>query len=393
MTAQLNVRDIVNAIKSVVPNDRIPIGLHEPCFGGKEWDYLKDCLDSTWVSYVGPYVEKFEAMIADFTGANSAVAMVSGTAALHMSLKLAGVEPGDEVLTPALTFVATANAVTYCGAFPHFVDSEERTLGLDPYKLKDYLFTIGLIKPNGCFNKFSGRRIKAVIPMHTFGHPIDLDPLAEVCREYRLEMIEDAAESLGSYYKGVHTGNWGKLAVLSFNGNKIVTTGGGGAIVTNDERLGRLAKHLTSTAKIPHRWKYRHDQIGYNFRLPNINAALGCAQLEQLPTFLERKRQLACQYQAACQQVEGIRFFEEPAFAKSNYWLNAFLLDEAFSHQRDDVLEKTNECGLKTRPAWDLLNTLTFFADAPKMDLSCAKNLAQRLINIPSSAFLGKLTE
>jgi perosamine synthetase len=333
-------------------------------------------------------VDKFEAMLADFTGVKNAVAVVNGTAALHIALKLAGVKAGDEVFVPALTFVATANAVTYCGAIPHFVDSEERTLGLDPYKLKDYLKDIARVNSDICMNKFSGRRIKAVIPVHTFGHPVDIDPLAEVCKEYKIEMVEDAAESIGSYYNGTHTGNWGKLSILSFNGNKTITTGGGGAIITNDESLGKLAKHLTSTAKIPHRWEYRHDYIGYNYRLPNINAALGCAQMEQLPGFLTRKRDLAEKYKKAFEGIEGIQVFTEPDFAKSNYWLNVLLLSERFSNNRDDLLEETNNLGIMTRPVWTPMHKLTMFKDSPKMDLSVAESLEQRLINIPSSAIL-----
>ena len=386
--AQLDIDGIINAIKTVIPDHKGPVSLHEPSLGGNEWAYVKDCLDSTWVSYVGKYVDQFESMLADFTGVKTVVAVVNGTAALHMALKLAGVEPGNEVFVPGLTFVATANAVTYCGATPHFVDSEERTLGLDPGKLKDYLKNIAQVNAAGCINKFSGRRIKAAIPMHAFGHPVDLDPLIEVCQAYKIEMVEDAAESLGSYYKGTHTGNWGKLSILSFNGNKTVTTGGGGAIMTNDERLGKLAKHLTSTAKIPHRWECRHDDIGYNYRLPNINAALGCAQMEQLPKFLEQKRRLADRYQNSFQGIGGVRFFREPSFATSNYWLNVLLLDEVFAEKRDVVLEKTNDNGIMTRPAWTLMNKLPMFKDCPAMDLGCAENLAKRLINIPSSSFL-----
>jgi perosamine synthetase len=386
--AQLDVCGIINAIKSVIPDQLMPVSLHEPSLGGNEWAYVKDCLDSTWVSYVGQYVDQFESMLADFTGVKQVVAVVNGTAALHIALKLAGVEPGDQVLVPALTFVATANTVTYCGATSHFVDSEEKTLGLDPGKLEDYLKDIARVNAAGCTNKFSGRRIKAVIPMHAFGHPVDLDPLVEVCQAYQIEMVEDAAESLGSYYKGRHTGNWGKFAILSFNGNKTITTGGGGAIITNDERLGKLAKHLTSTAKIPHRWEYRHDDIGYNYRLPNLNAALGCAQMEQLPKFLEQKRRLAGCYQKAFQGLEGVRFFTEPSFARSNYWLNALLLDDDFSEQRDAMLEETNDNGIMTRPAWTLMNKLLMFKDCPAMDLGCAENLSKRLINIPSSSFL-----
>jgi perosamine synthetase len=386
--AQLDIDGIIKAIRSAFSDHNGPVSLHEPCLGGNEWAYLKDCLDTNWVSYRGQYVDQFESMLADFTGAKKVAAVVNGTAALHMALKLSGVEPGDEVLVPALTFVAIANAVTYCGAIPHFVDSEERTLGLDPYKMKDYLRDIAQVNSDCCRNRFSGRRIKAVVPMHVFGHPVDLDPLIEVCQAYRIEMVEDAAESLGSYYKGRHTGNWGKLSILSFNGNKTITTGGGGAIITNDERLGNLAQHLTSTAKIPHRWEYRHDAIGYNYRLPNINAALGCAQMEQLPKFLERKRRLAARYQSAFQGIGGVRFFTEPSFAKSNYWLNVLLLDESFAAERDTVLEKTNDKGIMTRPAWTLMNQLPMFKDCPAMDLGCAGNLSKRLINIPSSSCL-----
>lgn len=381
---------IISAIKSVIhPKKEGAVALHEPCFNGNEWKYVKDCIDSTWVSYVGKYVDRFEEMIADYTGAKKAVAVVNGTAALQIALKVAGVKAGDEVLIPALTFVATANAVVHCGAIPHFVDSEEKTLGLDPRKLKDYLKEIAQSDANGCKNKKTGNRITAVIPMHTFGHPVDLDPLMEVCNEYKLIMIEDAAESLGSFYKGKHTGNWGKLSILSFNGNKTITTGGGGAIITNDEGLAKLAKHLTSTAKVPHRWEFRHDHIGYNYRLPNINAALGCAQMEQLPGLLEKKRALAERYQKAFQSVEGLKFFTEPPNAKSNYWLNVLLLDKADVELHNKILEKTNDAGIMTRPAWILLNKLHMFEYCTKMDLSCAKNLETRLINIPSSSFLG----
>lgn len=386
----LDVDGIIKAIKSVIPPQAGPVSLHEPSLGGNAWAYVKDCLDSTWVSYVGRYVGQFESMLAEFTGVKQAVAVVNGTAALHLALKLAGVEPGDEVLVPALTFVATANAVTYCGAMPHLVDSEAVTLGLDAAKLGDYLKDLARVHGAGCVNKLSGRRIKAVIPMHVFGHPVDLDSLSEICKAYKIEMVEDAAESLGSYYKGRHTGNWGKLAILSFNGNKTITTGGGGAILTNDERLAELARHLTTTAKIPHRWEYRHDAIGYNYRLPNLNAALGCAQMEQLPELLEQKRRLADRYQEAFQRVGGVRFFTEPAFARSNYWLNVLLLDDAWAAQRDLVLEKTNDNGIMTRPVWTLMHQLPMFKDCPAMDLDGAENLARRLINIPSSSFLDK---
>ena len=388
MTPHLDIDRIVATLKSVIPADKMPVALHEPSLKGNEWAYLKDCIDSTYVSYVGQYVDKFEAMLAHFTGVKKAVAVVNGTAALHIALKLAGVQPEDEVLTPALTFVATANAVSYCGAIPHFVDSEESTLGLDPHKLKAYLKDIARVDSDSCYNKLTGRRIKAVIPMHTFGHPVDLDPLVEVCNKYKIVMIEDAAQSLGSYYNGKHTGNWGKVSILSFNGNKTITTGGGGAIITNDEDLGKLAKYLTSTAKVPHRWAFNYDLVGYNYRLPNVNAAIGCAQMEQLPQFLERKRRLAATYLKAFAGMAGVSFFTEPPFAKSNYWLNVLLLDGNVSDRQEEVLKKTNDNGIMTRPVWTLMNKLIMYKDCPAMDLDCAESLAKRIINIPSSPFL-----
>ena len=387
-----NQTAIINALKAVLPAGGAPIPLHEPSFGGNEWAYVKECLDTGWVSSVGKFVDRFEQQLADYTGVKHAVAVVNGTAALHVCLKLVGVEPGDEVLAPTLTFIATANAISYCGAIPHFVDSDEATLGLDPQKLDLYLKEIAEIRPPGCFNKKTGRRIKAVLPMHTFGHPVDLDPLEEVCRRYRLEMVEDAAESLGSYYKGKHTGNFGKVSALSFNGNKVITTGGGGAIITNDAELGKLAKHLTTTARVPHKWSFIHDQIGFNYRLPNINAALGCAQLEQLPGFISSKRKLAEDYRQAFVGIDGVRFFTESDFAKSNYWLNVLLLDKDIAGQRDFLLDATNSQGIMTRPAWMLMHELEIYKSCPKMDrLSVAEDIEQRLLNIPSSAKLGGL--
>ena len=384
----LDLYSIIRALKTVLPKDKRPMSLHEPCFSGNEWAYVKKCLDTGWVSSLGKYVDKFEHLLENFTGIKWAIAVVNGTAALHICLKLVGVERDDEVIVPALTFIATANAVCYCGAIPHFVDSEERTLGLDPEKLSEYLSDVSEVRKDVCLNKQTGRRIKAVVPMHTFGHPVDLDPLVELCDRFKLELVEDAAESLGSYYKGRHTGRWGKVSALSFNGNKTITTGGGGAILTNDEEMGRLAKHLTTTARAPHKWAIIHDHIGYNYRMPNINAALGCAQLEQLPVFLTTKRNLAEKYRKAFEGIDGIRFFTEPDFAKSNYWLNVLLLDEKFSNQRDNLLEETNNIGIMTRPAWALMQKLPMFQNCPKMNLSGAESLEARLINIPSSATL-----
>lgn len=385
---RFNQAAILTALRSVLSPEGVSIPLHEPSFGGKEWDYVKECIDTGWVSSVGKFVDRFEQQLAEYTGAKRAIAVVNGTAALHVCLKLAGVEQGDEVLVPALTFIATANAVSYCGAIPHFVDSNESTLGIDPHKLWLYLSEIAEIRPEGCFNKKTGRRIKAVVPVHIFGHPVDLDPLVEVCYRHKLELVEDAAESLGSFYKGRHTGNWGKVSALSFNGNKVITTGGGGAILTNDEELGNLAKHLTTTARVPHKWSFIHDQIGFNFRLPNINAALGCAQLEQLPSFIKNKRDLAERYAEAFIGMQGIRFVREPSFCQSNYWLNTIILDEEISSIRDEILELTNSAGLMTRPAWTLMHCLPMFTECPRMELTVAESLARRLINIPSSANL-----
>ncbi|NRS49395.1 LegC family aminotransferase [Brevibacillus sp. HB2.2] len=389
MKTSISAEKIVSILNEVISPDKDFIALHEPSFQGNEWVYVKECLDTGWVSSVGKYVDKFEEMLKEYTGAKRAVAVVNGTAALHICLKLVGVERDDEVMIPALSFIATANAVAYCGAIPHFVDSSEETLGLDPVKLDEYLQEIAVVRDHACYNKQTGRRIKAVVPMHTFGHPVELDKLVDICERYHLELIEDAAESLGSYYKGRHTGNWGRVSALSFNGNKIMTTGGGGAIITNDESLGQLAKHLTTTAKQPHAWEFVHDQIGYNYRMPNINAALGCAQLEQLPTFLARKRALAHVYQDKFSDVEGVSFITEPNFCTSNYWLNVIRLKPEWSHLRDDILRLTNEHGLMTRPVWRLLSSLPMYEQAPRMDLTVALKLESSIVNIPSSSNLG----
>ena len=380
---------IVATLRDVLdPADEAFVALHEPVFEGNEWAYVKECIDTRWVSSAGKYVDRFEADLAAYTGTRRAVAVVNGTAALHIALMLAGVERGDEVFVPALTFVATANAVAYCGAINHFVDSAERTLGLDPHKLASYLDEIATVDGGACRNQSTGRVIRAVVPMHTFGHPVDLDALAEVCERWGIEMIEDAAESLGSYYKGRHTGQWGRMATLSFNGNKVVTTGGGGALLTDDDALADRAKHLTTTGKKAHRWAYEHDTVAYNYRLPNLNAALGCAQLEQLDHFLAQKRRLAEHYAEAFRSVEGVRFVTEPSFARSNYWLNALLLDEAHAGERDHLLAVANDGGIMTRPVWTLMSSLPMYEACPRMDLSVAESIERRLVNIPSSASL-----
>lgn len=388
LTSELDKNAVLKAIRSCLPPDRMTVELHEPFFSGNEWRYVKECLDTNWVSSSGKFVDAFERKLAEFTGAKRAFAVVNGTAALHISLKMAGVDMNDEVLVPDLTFVATANAVTYCGAIPHFIDCEERTLGIDAKLLNSYLKNITELRENGCFNKITGRKIKVLIAMHTFGHPTDLEPLAATCKHYHLTLIEDAAEALGSYYKSKHVGNWGQFSILSFNGNKTITTGGGGAILTNDEALGVRAKHIATTAKLSHPWAFNHDEIGYNYRMPNINAALGVAQMEKLPEYLKRKRALALRYKEAFADLAGVTFFEEPAFAKSSYWLNAILLDKELKGELDPLLKYLTENGIKSRPVWTLMHKLAMYRDCPRMDISVAEDIESRLINIPSSAFL-----
>jgi perosamine synthetase len=379
---------VVDAIRATIGEEEGFTPLHKPTFDGNEWSYVKECIDTEWVSSAGSYVDRFEEDLAEYTGAKRAVAVNSGTSALHVALRVVGVGQGDEVLVPALTFVATANAVAYRGATPHFVDSETRTLGLDPEKLEGYLDDIAEVREGTCMNVETGRPIRAVVPMHAYGHPVDLDPLVEICDTYNLALVEDAAESLGSLYKGSYMGTAGRCAAISFNGNKTITTGGGGALLTDDEVLADEAKHLTQVAKQDHPWEYVHDQTGYNYRMPNLNAALGCAQLEQLPSFLKRKRALAERYQSAFAGVTGATFFTEPSFARSNYWLNVLLLDPTSRTRRDDILERTREAGFGTRPTWQLLNTLPMYEDCPRMDLSTAESLERRLINLPSTPSL-----
>jgi perosamine synthetase len=380
-------QDILRAIKSVVGDG--PLGLHEPRFNGNEWVYLKECLDSTFVSSVGKFVDRFEDDLANFTGAKRAVAVVNGTAALHIALRLAGVEAGDEVLLPALTFIATANAVSYCQATAHFVDSEEHSLGIDAVALREYLSHIAEIRNGQCVNRSTGRVIRAMVPMHTFGHPVDINALLGIAHDFHLQLIEDAAESLGSTVGGQHTGTFGLMGTLSFNGNKTITTGGGGAILTNNLELGKRAKHITTTAKLPHRWNFEHDEVGFNYRLPNLNAALGCAQLEQLPGFLRDKRRLFEKYQAAFSNLPGVHLVAEPVGGTSNYWLQTLLLDTSTADQRDAVLAATNDAGLMTRPIWVLMSRLPMYSSAPRAPLPVAESLEQRVINIPSSSGLG----
>jgi perosamine synthetase len=380
-------QEIVKKLNIVFPNDNF-VPLHEPHFIGNEQHYLQQCITSTFVSSVGAYVERFENALADCTGARRAVAVVNGTAALQIALKLAGVQRHDEVIVPALTFVATANAVQYLGAVPHFSDSEESSLGLDASALRDWLKVTAEPAGDRYCNRKTGRRLSALVPMHTFGHPCDLEGLMAIAHDYRLALVEDAAESLGSRYRGQHTGTFGLLGTLSFNGNKIITTGGGGAILTNDEHLADYAKHLTTTAKLDHRWEYVHDEVGYNFRMPNLNAALGCAQLEQLPEFLASKRRLFERYQEVFSDIDGVRLMKEPRDCDSNYWFQTLILSEVFSGQRDAILKATNDAGLMTRPAWRLMHRLVPYQGCPRAPLPVAESLESRIVNLPSSAGL-----
>ncbi len=361
-------------------NDFIP--LHAPVFSGHERQYVMETIDSTFVSSVGAYVDRFERDIATYVGSPSAVATMNGTAALHIALKLAGVKPGDLVITQPLTFVATCNAITYCGAEPLFVDVDFDTLGLSPQALEEWLQIHAHIGDDGiCRTRTDGRVIRVCLPMHTFGHPANLDGLVDVCGRWRLNLVEDAAESLGSLYKERHTGTFGLFGALSFNGNKIITTGGGGMILTND-KLGARAKHITTTAKRPPSYEYFHDEVGYNYRLPNINAALGCAQLEQIEIFVAKKRDLASRY---AQHFNGtdIQFFAEPKDCRSNYWLNTVICDSV--DQRDRLLGSTNHVGIMTRPIWKLMNQLPSFSHCRQGPLKNAEWLEARLVNLPSS--------
>jgi perosamine synthetase len=377
----------LEAVLGARPDD-VPAGLHTPVFAGNEWAYLKDCLDSTFVSSVGAYVDRFELELARYTGSGHAVAVVNGTAALHVALILAGVTAGDEVLVPALTFAATANAVSYCGAMPHFVDSNSTTLGIDPDSLDNWLSSIAEVGEGGCINTQTGSIIRAIVPMHTFGHPSDMDGLLAVARKFGLVVVEDAAESLGSFFKGRHTGTFGTLGTLSFNGNKILTTGGGGAILTDDPQLAKRAKFITTTAKRPHKWEYIHDEIGFNYRMPNLNAALGCAQLEQLPGFLQAKRDLHERYQQAFQKIGGVELIGEPDGCISNFWLQAIRLRAVDMQLRDSILEASNAAGFMTRPVWKLMHNLKQFEACPRAPLDVAEKLEKTLINIPSGAGL-----
>lgn len=375
-------KKVVDFIKEWYDTDEF-LPLHAPSFNGNEKKYLDECIDSTFVSSVGKFVTEAEEKFAEAVGAKYAVAVVNGTSALHLALRVAGVQKDEEVITQALTFVATCNAISYLDAVPVFVDVDKETLGLSEVALQEFLEEHAEMRDGVCYNKTSGRRIGACLPMHTFGHPVKLDEIKKVCDKYNLTLVEDAAESVGSYYKGTHTGNVGLLSAFSFNGNKTITCGGGGMIVTNDEKLAKYAKHLSTVAKTPHPYEFYHDEIGYNYRMPNINAALLVAQLEQLDSVLENKRETAEAYQKLFEGIDDIEFVTEPKHGRSNYWLNAVQL--ADKETRDEFLKYTNSKSVMTRPAWILMNELPAFKDCQAGDLSNSRFLADRLVNIPSS--------
>jgi perosamine synthetase len=376
------------ALKEVVGSTQNQVALHEPQFLGNEWSYVKACLDSGWVSSVGQYVSLFEQKIAEYTQIPYVVATVNGTSALHLSLVLMDVRQNDEVLIPALTFVATANAVKYCHAIPHFIEASEKDFGVDVEKLEAYLTENTIIDNGVCFNRNTGRRIQAIVPVHIFGHPGNLSALKIVASKFHIKVIEDASESLGSFYQGKHTGTMGDIAVLSFNGNKIITTGGGGAILTCDPLLAQKAKHLSTTAKRAHAFEFYHDELGYNYRLPNLNAALGCAQMDKLPEKVAQKRKLASRYLAAFSKVPGVRILKEPLDAQSNYWLNALILDEEDKSFVENFIGLAAKLNIQLRALWTPLHLLPMYQDCPSMALSITESHFARVISLPSSPHL-----
>jgi perosamine synthetase len=386
--AKIAPDDVQRRIRAAIAPSEAKVALHEPRFLGNEKLYVTECIETGWVSYAGAFVQKFETALAEACGAPHVVCVSSGTVALQIALQAAGVEPGDEVLVPSLTFVATPNAVSHLGAIPHFVDSDEETLGVSPTALAAHLDRIGEARDGKLYNRQTGRRLAALLPVHVFGHPADMDALNALMAHHGIAVVEDATESLGSRYKDQPCGALAPLATLSFNGNKIVTTGGGGAIVTQDAKIAHWIRHMTTTAKQPHPWRFDHDAIAWNFRLPNLNAALGLAQLERLPQMLAAKRRLHQRYAEAFAGLAGARLFTDASFARSNYWLCALILDRGQEAALEPILEATNASGLATRPAWTPMHQLPIYAGHPRADVSTAENLSRRILSLPSSPFL-----
>ena len=376
-----NIKETISFIQNIYKTKQF-IPLHAPAFRGNEKKYLNETIESTFVSSVGAYVDKFEEMMCVISKTKKAVAVVNGTAGIQIALKLVGVIPGDEIITQALTFVATANAIIYNGATPIFLDVDIDTMGLSPNAVNEFLSEFGDLREDGCYNKKSGKKISACLPMHTFGFPIHLDELKIVCEKWNIPIVEDAAESLGSEYKNKPTGSIGKIGVFSFNGNKIVTSGGGGVIVTNNEQLGIKGKYLTTTAKVPHAYEFYHDELGYNFRMPNLNAALACAQLEQLNSFLINKRTMAGEYKSFFDTLD-IKFRTETPNTKANYWLMCVELENI--KERDFFLAETNASKIMTRPIWQLMYRLPMYQFCQRDRQLNAQFLEERIVNIPSS--------
>jgi aminotransferase in exopolysaccharide biosynthesis len=376
----MNCEALIELVRTLYGDGFIP--LHRPVFEGNEKQYLVDCIDSNFVSSVGAKVTEFEQQVAAFTGSKYAIATVNGTAALHVALQLAGVERGDEVISQALTFIATCNALSYAGAHPVFIDVDRDTMGMSPDALHRFLSTHAERRQDGCWNTGTGRRIAACVPMHTFGIPARIAKIAEVCAEWGIALVEDAAESLGSHVDGRHTGTFGQLATLSFNGNKVITTGGGGMIITDDEAIAKRAKHLTTTAKIPHPYEFVHDEVGYNYRLPNLNAALGCAQMERLQEMLVIKAEVAQRYRDFFGATD-VRFVQPLPDDTANYWLNAIVLDSEVD--RDEFLAYTNARDVMTRPVWRLMSRLQMYQGCQHDGLENSRWLEARVVNLPSS--------
>lgn len=378
----LSVKKTIEFIKTIFPGEDF-IPLHAPVFSGNEKKYISNCIDSTFVSSVGKYVAQFEEMVKEFTGVKYAVATTNGTAALHLALVVAGVKKDDEVLTQALSFVATTNAIKYTGANPVFVDVSRTNMGMCPDSLQLFLTEFAEMKGGDCYNKLTGKKISACVPMHTFGFPCDIKKIVEICAAYNILVVEDAAESLGSFVENIHTGNFGALGVISFNGNKVLTTGGGGMILTNNKELAEKAKYLSTTAKVPHKWEYFHDEVGYNYRMPNINAAIGCAQMEGLVETLKKKKELFEKYEVFFDQISNINLFNDPSNELVNYWLITLVLSDKSA--REKFLEYSNSNGVMTRPSWQLLNTLPMYVNCQKGNLDNSEYLSDRIVNIPSS--------
>jgi perosamine synthetase len=379
---------IFNILSRIFKDKTPPFPLHEPCFKGNEINYLTNCIDTNYVSSIGNYVNQFENKLAEYTGAKHAIVLMNGTNSIQVSLRLCDVLANDEILVPSLTFVGTVNAICYLGAIPHFVDCEDKTFGINTIELRNWLKYSCKITSEGCFNLKTRRRIKAILPVHVFGHPCDIEGLLSIAKDFKLKIIEDAAEALGSFYFGRHVGTFGNLGIISFNGNKIITTGGGGAIITNDSKLAKKAKHLITTAKKNHPWEFIHDDIGYNFRMPNLNAALGCAQLEQIDKFLKYKIKLYNMYKKEFKGCKDLKLIKQPRGCRSNYWLNTIILAKANKTKRDKILKKLNKAGYFIRPVWRPIHLQKPYLGFPKSPMVMTEDLSQRIINLPSSVGL-----